>query len=325
MLDSIDSLEAVASGRISLAQAATALGCSEAEVARQVELLKLASALAQRQWAALRRKAWRSVAGVAAVLTLTSSVWLTRNAWAAGCTQTLPAPLVTFCPDDPALASQINGNFQQLATWLQTKTGTLTDGTLSNANITATGTLTSVGSVRGAASNGTSGFRIGWNQSGGTGETDFFNYRGLGPGGFHFYNSGDSSSPGSLIMSLDANGRATISDLVATTETAYELSCGEASFSGGLQGNPFCCRINVRDGAVSCAVATSSNGTSWGGASGYPTLGSTTLGRYHVSCVAGAPGANFPFCCRINANTGSTICGQGNNYSLGSSGNATVF
>lgn len=46
----------------------------------------------------------------------------------ASCAQTLPAPLVTFCPDTPALAAQINGNFQLLATHLQARTGPLTDG-----------------------------------------------------------------------------------------------------------------------------------------------------------------------------------------------------
>lgn len=46
----------------------------------------------------------------------------------ATCAQTLPAPLATFCPDSPALAADVNGNFQVLAATLQARTGSLTDG-----------------------------------------------------------------------------------------------------------------------------------------------------------------------------------------------------
>lgn len=41
----------------------------------------------------------------------------------ATCMQTLPMPLVTMCPDDPARAADVNGNFRQLVTWVEQKLG----------------------------------------------------------------------------------------------------------------------------------------------------------------------------------------------------------
>ncbi len=64
------------------------------------------------------------------------------------CTQTLPSPLATLCADTPALASDVNGNFQQLVTWVQQKVGTVgspnvtTTGSVSGASVTSTGTVT---------------------------------------------------------------------------------------------------------------------------------------------------------------------------------------
>lgn len=59
------------------------------------------------------------------------------------CAQTLPSPLVTFCPDAPAMASEVNGNFGALATTLQNRTGLLTTAgnglTTSGVTIGATG------------------------------------------------------------------------------------------------------------------------------------------------------------------------------------------
>lgn len=131
--------------------------------------------------------------------------------------------------------------------------------------------------------------------------------------------TGGSVSAGSLTVS----GATVLSG--TTVYNGYELSCGESSFSSSLNGFAFCCQLNVRNGETKCNLATTGGATSWSGSSFvYPNLGATTLGRYHLSCVAGAPGANYPFCCRMDALTGSTVCGQGNSYTLGSAGNSSV-
>jgi len=74
-----------------------------------------------------------ALVAVAVLLPLRSS-----PAFAQACAQTLPSPMVTFCPDAPALASQVNANLQALVTFLQQKVGTV-----GNANITTAGTLSS--------------------------------------------------------------------------------------------------------------------------------------------------------------------------------------
>jgi hypothetical protein len=76
------------------------------------------------------------IVGVVAAGWLLSVPLKATNAWAATCAQTLPSPMVTFCPDSPALASEANGNFQQIITWLTQKVGAV--GT---ANINTTGPI----------------------------------------------------------------------------------------------------------------------------------------------------------------------------------------
>ncbi|MCA2978475.1 MAG: hypothetical protein INH41_10235 [Myxococcaceae bacterium] len=118
---------------------------------------------------------------------------------------------------------------------------------------------------------------------------------------------------------------ATVQSLSAARETGFMLSCGAGSFLNVALGNPFCCRMDVSNGDTTCNVATSATGATWSTMSvAYPGLAATTPGRYGLTCSAGAPGANFPFCCRINVNTGAVTCGQGNSYTLGSSGQANV-
>jgi len=116
-----------------------------------------------------------------------------------------------------------------------------------------------------------------------------------------------------------------LQSLTAASETGFMLSCGHASYLGSLQGFPFCCRMNVSNGDTTCNLSTSAQGTSWSASVfGYPGLGATTQGRYFLSCVAGAPGANFPFCCRINVNSGAATCGQGTTYGLGAAAQVNV-
>lgn len=142
----LDALEAVTAGRLSLAEAAKALGRTPAEVERQLEVLQLAQALSARESRRVRASVLRGVVGLGLVGAL-GLLLLNRTAWAAGtCAQTLPAPLVTLCPDEPALASEVNGNFASLASALTNKTGGLsgtgvtTAGDLSARNLTLSGT-----------------------------------------------------------------------------------------------------------------------------------------------------------------------------------------
>lgn len=226
------------------------LGISEESLHRKLEVLELARALSQRDARVAKAGRVRSVVAALVVLTLSSTVWLTRNAWAATCTQTLPAPMVTFCPDNPALASQVNGNFQQLATWVAAKTGTITDANLTAQAVTAQ-SVTSVGAVRAMAVNGTSGLNLTWNKSGGNGETDFQNFPGSGAGGFAFFNNNTQ------LGSLDASGNLTINGSLTigsngtmgtSTNSRRPVFTASANCASGT------CTVNCAPGVVKLAL-----------------------------------------------------------------------
>ncbi len=88
-----------------------------------------------------RNRKLLSLAAVGLAVVGLSTAW--RSFAQTSCAQTLPAPLVTFCPDAPAMASEVNGNFGALATTLQNRTGALTTAgnglTTSGVTIGATG------------------------------------------------------------------------------------------------------------------------------------------------------------------------------------------
>lgn len=174
------------------------------------------------QWQAVRR--WS--ARVAAVMVV-SLVVVTGRAIAAGnCTQTLPAPLITFCGDSPALAAEVNGNLQQLYSWILSPPASVAvKGNLSTAaNGTAVGSITAAAGISGTTVNAsgrvqgldlafiapgaTQGGQLMWNTvSPGLGRSELVNNRGTGSGGFAFYDRGAvANMPGAPLMQLAGNG-----------------------------------------------------------------------------------------------------------------------
>lgn len=234
-----------------------------------------------------RRRGWSlGLLGVLVVGALTARVSLASGS---SCAETLPGLLTPFCPDEPAQAAVVNQNYRELIRLVETKVGAISvaSGTTPGAAGSSSISTTSLAAT-GALTAG-------------------------------------SLSAGSVTTSSMSSTSANIQSLTAASETGFVLSCGHASYLGSLQGYPFCCRMNVATGDTTCNLATTANGGAWSGSAfGYPGLSATTQGRYSLSCVAGAPGANFPFCCRINANSGAVVCGQGNNYGLGATGPANV-
>lgn len=234
-----------------------------------------------------RRRRWS--VGVLSALVLVGLSSRVSFASGSACGETLPGLLTPFCPDEPAQSAVVNQNFRELIRLVETKVGALgvPSGTTPGAagsGSISTTTLTTTGAL-----------------------------------------SAGSLSTGAVSATSLNSTSATIGTLNATSQPGFELSCGEAAYLGSTQGNPFCCRINVSTGDTTCNLATNAPGTTWSpSVINYPGLSATTTGRYSLSCVAGAPGANFPFCCRINVNNGAVTCGQGNNYSLGSAGQSIV-
>lgn len=87
-----------------------------------VDVAVVAEALAARhraQRAARRRRVAAAALASCLALGLVGRVAFSQ----ATCMQTLPAPLVTFCPDAPALASEVNGNFAGVLSILNARVG----------------------------------------------------------------------------------------------------------------------------------------------------------------------------------------------------------
>lgn len=238
---------AIASGR-PLEQLSAELGMSLEELVAWRSVYEAA----RRDVSRSSKKRWLgAVAAIALVL-------LTPRVMAAGtCAQTLPAPLITFCADEPALASDVNSNLQQLVNWVQQKVGTVgtadltTTGNISAANISAAN-INASGALRLNATDPGSGTQITWNRSANQGETNFVNLRGLGSGGFSFFTGTTvanavqiaSISPGGKLRAIggvSGSGRLCFTTVNCADEPAF--GCGGTSLcsAGKVQ-------VGVRDG-----------------------------------------------------------------------------
>lgn len=92
----------------------------------------------QKALRAQRRKVFSLLGALTAVALVVVSV---RAVAVGTCAQTLPAPLATMCPNEPATADDVNANFQALATTLAARTGALTAGSsITTPSLTVTGT-----------------------------------------------------------------------------------------------------------------------------------------------------------------------------------------
>jgi hypothetical protein len=239
--------------------------------------------------ATLERRRRRWSVGVVAVLVAVGLSSRVSLASGSSCGEVLPGLLTPFCPDEPALSAVVNQNYRELIRLVETKVGSISvaSGVAPGAAGSAAITTSSVTATGAITSN--------------------------------------TLNAGTVTASLFSATAASIQSLNVVSESGFMLSCGTGSYLTGLNGNPFCCRMNVSNGDTTCNLATNGNGSAWSTTVfGYPGLSGPTIGRYALACNGGEPGANFPFCCRINVNTGSVTCGQGNSYSLGSSGQANV-
>jgi hypothetical protein len=148
-----------------------------------------------------------------------------------------------FSPDNPALAGEVNHNFMQLKEWIEAKVGAVgasgvTASTVSAGTINAT-TLLSGASLQ--VPSGNQGTQLQWNtQTFSVGQTEFINNKGLGSGGFVFFERQFTTS-GAPTRLLDMN-------------------TARANFSGGIGGNGPLCVVHtacVEGNYVACGGTTS--------------------------------------------------------------------
>ena len=217
MRSSLEVVEALDVGSLSLDEAARALGVSTDEVSRQLEMMRYARTFARRERRAMNVRLARTTFGVLAVVALSSTVWFVRAANAAGtCAQTLPAPLVTFCADQPALASEVNGDIQGVLNFLTNKTGPLSTSAITTSAVTVSGNVTAAsGNINGQLVVGSSNSQAidMFGNSYGMGLQTWTTYFRTG-GGFSWFlngthvggNRNDPGAGGTTLMSLDGNG-----------------------------------------------------------------------------------------------------------------------
>lgn len=143
----------VLAGTLASEAAAAQLGIGLADVQRGIEALEMARVMLE-QDRVVRRRMWRRSLTVVGVLVgVAMTTYAVDPVWAqVTCVQTLPSPLVTFCPNDPAVASQVNGNFQTITGWMTGKTGPLASVDITTRDIAARNV-----SLTGPASWGTTG------------------------------------------------------------------------------------------------------------------------------------------------------------------------
>jgi len=207
----------LAAQQLSVQEAASALGHSEARTLDLLEVYELSRAAAAIEQAHGRRRLLRSALSLA-IATAVGLVWWVGPAYAQSCSQVLPTPMVTFCPDDAALASDVNTNFQQLHTWVAQKLGPM-----GNANITTDGSLTFSGLGRQVVTLQSPEY--------GYGLQNATSYARTG-GGFAWFKGGDHSNVandpgmnGTVLMTLSGTGVLGVGYHVNVCPSAQECEC----------------------------------------------------------------------------------------------------
>lgn len=264
------SVIALLSNEKSVAQVAQEHGVSEAEVASWRELyLQGARSTAQ-------RTPWRPGKGSALWGVALASLGALSYAGVAfaqsvTCSQTLPAPLVTMCANGPALASDVNGNFQAVYNWINQKVGTPGTNNVSiggTATVSGVTTLQSNASVAGNLSvtgastfgnnvtiSGNESFGAAtrqminlWNSDYGIGVQNSTTYFRSG-GNFAFFRGGvhndvafNAGAGGTALMTVDTSGNvATAGQISAATSVKSRGSSVVREISSCCGGSGGCC------------------------------------------------------------------------------------
>lgn len=187
-----------------------------------------------------RHRARRKAGGGLLVATLVALAAGTVSAANGNCPNGLP---FCFTPDSPALAGEVNHNFMQLKEWLETKVGAVSAAGVTASAVSA-GSINATTLLSGAAlqvPSGNQGTQLLWNSvTFSVGQTELINNKGLGSGGFVFYERQFTTS-GAPTRLLDMN-------------------TSRANFSGSIGGNGALCVVHtacVEGNYVNCGQTTS--------------------------------------------------------------------
>ena len=126
-------------GTLTVDEVATRHGVTAAQVERwRDDYLWAVDQLASQR--APRRRF--TVLAVVASVALAGVLGFSSDAWAQSCGATLPYGVTAFCPNSPAVATQVNNNFGRVVQLLEQKVGTA-----NTTSVAMTGPVTSTGAV----------------------------------------------------------------------------------------------------------------------------------------------------------------------------------
>lgn len=251
---------------------------TEAQLQRELDALRARLEAMERAQRA-RARVGRWLVGVVALTTAATVAYAASPVCANG---------IPFCfqPDEPALASEVNTNFAQLKTWLESKVGAT--GSVASPSVDVT--------TRAVRASSYSPEYAGWGAVA------------TGPGGAAIVNDngvykalmvvGNSSAGGGRVVKvfdeLQVSGR--------VLSAGYQVSCaaGESGYHFG-----FCCRMNIADGSTQCRNGTNTNFGGWQQDTFPFAAGSS--GPYSLDCAGHRGAANWPICCRTDV-AGGTAC-----------------
>lgn len=233
------------------------------------------------------------------------------TAQSAACANGLP---FCFSSDAPAIASEVNGNFAALKTWLEAKVGAtgplagpVTDistvGSVTARAFTpafANWTTTDAGAGGASILNDNVSHRalmIVGNASSGSRTVKMFDNVEIGNG---LAVTGAVNAASAAVGGAITAASLTVAGSV--TSSGYQVSCanGENGYHFG-----FCCRMNIRNGATDCRHGTSTAFGSWANVT--TPFAATTEGFYNLDCAGHQSAGNWPICCRTASN-GTTNC-----------------
>ncbi|MFO0693831.1 MAG: hypothetical protein U0230_09780 [Polyangiales bacterium] len=143
-------LLAVVEARLDASEAARELGTTEERIHEWADLVSVGVAVQRRRARVAPKGLRRAAIALACGSALAVTLWGTSDVWAqtvcGGADSPLPAPLLTFCPNTPANALDVNANFRTLATLVASRTGAIDPGNL-QSNAVSAGSVSTTGPV----------------------------------------------------------------------------------------------------------------------------------------------------------------------------------
>ena len=157
---------------------------------------------------------------------------------------------------------------------------------------------------------GTQGAYIGWNSSGGVGETDLVNNEGGGSGGFYFINTPSSGTPQSTLMKISGTGTVNLPSLALSNNSNYTYP---APLCADTNGNIVLCGPPIQTLTISQAQTA------------YSQLTCSDSETQTYTASGGVPPYSWTYTGSSNNNGGTALCSSNPSTNGSASGSSINF